>query len=366
MNNFDSIDRRIQSKIDAIDQGIKARIDKISSHIGNSCQSNISSQKSQNLINFGAKSSQLNFNSQFLNNSQSIRSLQHFSKELITIPSRHFTQDILPNIGARPRCYAVIVGVSKYKNNRANPLRGCTIDASNIYSILIKQGHWDQNLIFGFINADATVKNVRTTIQEIAKCACPNDTFFFYQSSHGGSNGSHECICLYDENYYEEELALDLSRFNSKVNVVCVIDACHSGGLFSQSISSFSRKVNSALHSQSIIDGAKSGDELKIGWITAASETESSYERPDASIRGGEFTFALCDGIREGSAMGLKYRENDDGCIDLYEAFKYAKAVSGISEGDVIIDGCESLKMTPQCENKEICKKIKFKISSGV
>jgi len=147
-----------------------------------------------------------------------------------------------------PKKEALLVGVGKYQNGDSLP--GIDLDIQQMKKLLERRG-FHVRVLF---NQDATLSNVTNTLKSYHRLTA-NDSFFFYNSSHGTQipdvNGDEddaldEAYVLYDVNENisnEHGLLIDdhldtlLARIPAKK--VMIADTCHSGTMYK----SFSRKA---------------------------------------------------------------------------------------------------------------------------
>ena len=251
--------------------------------------------------------------------------------------------------------YGVFVGLNQY--TYASSLNGCVPDATNMQSRCVARGYWHQRNTSRYLNSSATKSAVRAKLASLASTAVSGDTVLYYQSSHGGSHQSggaytkDTCICLYDEEYEDYEMAEDLMNFAAGVKIVIVLDTCHSAGMFkgkargdgegavATSGIAFAQRVRELMAERaSLRKDAKSGITADdIGWIAAADYNQYSYDGPN----GGEFTSAMLSGWRTGVAD-----YDGDGRLNFYELWCYAK---GIATGRTGADASDA-----QCLNEDL------------
>ena len=147
-----------------------------------------------------------------------------------------------------PKKEALLVGVAQYKSGEMLP--GIGLDIKRMRELLEKRG-FHVKVLF---NQSATSDNVKSTLYSYRNLSS-NDTFFFYDSSHGTqvpdlngdeADGLDEAYVLYDVNKNisnEEGLLIDdqLERLLAYIPAkkVMMVDTCHSG----TSYKSFSRNA---------------------------------------------------------------------------------------------------------------------------
>lgn len=111
-------------------------------------------------------------------------------------------------------------------------LAGCWNDAAGMAATLASSGYETR----GWFDADCTLGRVRQELADAATGLQSGDTFVFSDSGHGGQTlgaffGSTETLCFYDGQLADTELRAMLSQFKPGVNVVVILDSCHSGGM---------------------------------------------------------------------------------------------------------------------------------------
>ena len=113
-------------------------------------------------------------------------------------------------------------------------LAGCENDANDMADIASASKLDVKKLL----TKDATVDNVKSSIQEAAQSLVPNDYFFLSYSGHGGqlrdeNNDEDDYLdetwCLYDRQFVDDELNFSLREFKEGVKIFVLSDSCHSG-----------------------------------------------------------------------------------------------------------------------------------------
>ncbi len=278
---------------------------------------------------------------------------------------------------------AVLVGCNKYDSSYvSNPLNGCVPDANNIYDVITTRGDWEAANVTKLTDSAAKHSAIRAAIRSAASNAVPGDTFLYFHSSHGGNyntsfvtntalytdypilvysvdpEGVDNCICSYDADYTAAELAADLAAFDPAVNIVVMLDTCHSAGMFKYDASPVSSRVvrrnaaGKALHSadSAFFAEAVNGQlgairrarglraASNVGFVTAADFDEYSWDSSEGGD-GGAFTTAFVQGVTNGLCDGADYGDQD-GWASFYEGWNYAKDIAvGCAEGEEVDDG---------------------------
>jgi len=208
-------------------------------------------------------------------------------------------------VKSQRQIYAVIVGVSDYKNDNLKlDLNYCDDDARSFYNLLVTSGVNKENIAL-LTDYNASKKNIINKLNLIFSKADTNDEVIFFFSGHG-SKGSF-IPYDYDGNY---TTLLDYSVVKSsfkKCNAnkkLCIADACFSGSIKHPSIKSKEKAMT--------ID-KKSG----IVVIMSSRDYQTSREMP--SLKNGAFTYYLVKGLK-GYAD-----KNKDKIITVSEMYFYTK-----------------------------------------
>lgn len=282
--------------------------------------------------------------------------------------------------------YAVIVGCNKYDTeyiDSSSFLNGCVPDANHVQALVTSRGQWDAANVTKLTDSSAKHSAVLSAIASAASKAVPGDTFLYFHSSHGGNytysfvtntalytdwpimvysvdpEGVDNCICTYDADFTAAELASALADFDPGVNIVVMIDACHSAGMFQYDdgtpVSQRAVRRNAAGKAMRPADpglfaeavGAQIGAirrargiraAANVAFVTAANFDEYSYDAQTGD--GGEFTTAFIEGVTNGLCDGADFGDQD-GWATFYEGWNYAKDIAtGLPEGtEVDYDG---------------------------
>ncbi len=214
--------------------------------------------------------------------------------------------------------YGLFVGVNEYAvypdGDRLRKLYGCVADARNVAAACRELGGWTGPRCRVLEDRGATRAAIRSALADLAASAKPGDVVLYFHSSHGGVNpaagtDNDTYLCAHDRPYPESEIWADLSRFREGVKLVCIVDACHSGGLIGKGPSAPAVPPPSELVRRI---GARFGSAARpaggirledIGWITAAAGAQYSL---DIGTMGGQFATRTLvnEGWRAGAADG--------------------------------------------------------------
>ena len=229
--------------------------------------------------------------------------------------SGELSSDHGPEVGL----WAVLVGVSRYQygdqdldGNRISNLKHAAEDCEAMRDFLMSPegGGFHEDHIPSLEDESATKSNVVAALAKL-KRAKPNDFFVIYIAAHGAvlpitdakTNTTRDVpfFLLYDTDLREpEKTALKMEAFRQTVDGLdakkglVLSDTCYSGG-----VQLIGRGVDdSVVTNQRYLDLMNKVPQ-GVGFISAARQTERSYEKDDFSH--GVFTYCLIDGLN-GSA----------------------------------------------------------------
>ncbi len=228
------------------------------------------------------------------------------------------TRPLIPEPGkvVIPRSYALVIGISKYKNlPPEQQLRFAERDAQAMYSILISPegGNFRAENVHRLIGPDATLANLKRELEEwLPSVARPEDRVLVYFAGHGFVVDGTPYLAPYDFEvndvpgtaYPMEQLG---KVFGAKIQAkwkVLLTDSCHSGAITPEAAA---RTIN-----RSLLDLSTS-----IFSLTASRDRERSFESEDWGGGHGIFTYYVVRGM-EGAAD-----ENGDGIVTADELAEY-------------------------------------------
>ena len=246
--------------------------------------------------------------------------------------------------------YGLFVGLNEYDTTYVpsdNWLSGCVPDANHIYTNTVQRGAWTASTVSKLLNSAGSKVALRQAMSNYAATAVSGDVFFYYHSSHGGQNsGTDVYLCTYDADYEDDDLAADLAKFAAGVQVVVMVDACHSGGLFKETASGtralaaetggvwdlagnvtrIMEETRAARRAAGAKDLDRTLDPSEIGWITAADYNQYSWD----GDTGGLFTDKVIEGWTNAAASSCD--QNGDGFANFYELYQYASNVANSAD----------------------------------
>ena len=206
-------------------------------------------------------------------------------------------QPATPSAPQIPRSYALVVGISKYKNLPVKAqLQYPDRDAADIYSTLIseKAGQFPAEGVHKLINEQATLANLKQELETwLPRVTGPNDRVIIYFAGHGFISGGKAYLAPYDVDptkvaataYPMDELGQDIgSRIKGKWKVL-LTDACHSGAITPED--------DTAQVNRSLLDLNSS-----MFSLTASRDREQSFESPQWGGGHGIFTYYVIQGLQ--------------------------------------------------------------------
>ena len=248
---------------------------------------------------------------------------QSESEELSTIRGRKLTI-VKDNAGAQavtgvPRGYALIVGISNYKNLDAKrQLRFAESDAQSIYRLLISKeaGAFPPENVHILTGAKATLQNIKYELETwLPSVAQPSDRVIVFFAGHGLVDKGRGYIAPYEvdpNNVQSTAYSMDTvgevmsQRIKSRWKVL-LADACHSA------------KINVETTNEGLGD-AFSKMPANFLTLTATTEREASHEDSALSTGFGLFTYFL-----EQAWRGNADNDPCDGRITADELVEYVR-----------------------------------------
>jgi uncharacterized caspase-like protein len=230
--------------------------------------------------------------------------------------------------GSGPQHWAVVVGVSEYKNPGIPSLKYADKDAEALADFLRRPegGGYDNDHMQVLLNKDATLTNVRDKLINFLNQAIDMDLVVIYFAGHGApepARPQNMYLLTYDSDpsslgtsaFPMWDIQTVLARYISAKRVVVFTDACHSGGI---SVNFATRGLADSepnLVNQYLADLSKTKEGIVV--FTASAAGEVSQEFPDMGH--GAFTYYLLEGL-EGKAD-----LNNDYTVTINELMQYVE-----------------------------------------
>lgn len=248
-----------------------------------------------------------------------------------TEPGAHFVRGILS-----PRQYfenheiqryAVVIGISDYKDPGIADLEYADADAQVFYDFLTSPagGDFKKEHVLLLKNEQATLKNVTLAITNFLKKTNDPDFVIIFMACHGEPEPDRPgnlYLLMHDSEpgslsataYHMEDVNADMKRYVSAKRLVLFADACHSSGLGEGIINT--RGGANMIHAA--LSTLKSTRE---GWGIVSASRASEVSRESHQFGGGHgvFTHFLLEGLQgKADAEG-----NKNGIVTLAEAFDF-------------------------------------------
>lgn len=232
----------------------------------------------------------------------------------IQIKSRGLdTEIILEGSKMSPSLYAVMIGVSDYKDN-ALDLNYSSIDAEALSKTMTlateklfdKDHVFFYNLISNHLNKEPNKQNIKRVINEIGSKAKPEDVILIFFAGHGAMVGEDktEFTLLTSESTKSDLVGINFSELMEILSPtgenkllaqkrILIFDACNSGSINSEllSLARDDKETKRLLQLEELM--YKSG----LFVLSAAAKNQSAYELKQISQ--GLLTYALLSAIRE-------------------------------------------------------------------
>ncbi len=238
--------------------------------------------------------------------------------------------------GQKPRLFILNIGVSEYSNSSIQNLRFADDDAKDLAAAFEKQNRlWRIGSVKILINEQATRKNIRDELDNLARLVNVDDFLIFVFSGHGREDG----LLPYNADPADVD-ATTLSKEDlfAKLNALgcgylVFIDACHSG--------SFAKSSNLAVKAATgpiepdirpLIDALSAKDKPYMIFGSSASDQQSfEWEKN----QNGYFAQTILDALdnKPVSENGIIYLpdQNGDDKINAHELDAYIKNAARIN-----------------------------------
>jgi len=205
--------------------------------------------------------------------------------------------------------WAVVVGVSTYRDSLIVPLRFADDDARAVYDFLVSEhaglGGFEPDHVALLLNEDANFRNVRTALFTFLKSATEEDHVFIYFAGHGAPDPDRPdelYLLTYDTEAdnisgtgFPMEQVQDAVRRTYARDILVVTDACHSAGVGGQvavRAGGVSNLINASFLDQ--LQASTGG----IAVFTASEANQYSQEGEEYGGGHGIFTWTMLQALR--------------------------------------------------------------------
>ena len=228
----------------------------------------------------------------------------------------------VPQARSEGQTYALLVGISNFKDSNITPLSFAHQDAIELANLLKSPragGIPEENVVL-LTNQAATRSAIQSAIETHLKArAGKNDTVLLFIASHGASFSNKGYIVAHDSN--SEELAttgipmedirqLFSTRLGNVKRLLLYVDVCHAGHI--GQIEPDARNTNRAA-------GALDPPDLDVFGMLAAQKTQVALEGFNYGGGHGAFTYFLLRALNGAADL------NHDGTVTMDELADYVK-----------------------------------------
>lgn len=238
-----------------------------------------------------------------------------------------FTGQTRPIIPVRKK-YALIIGISKYRNNARGiqNLEYADVDARALYDFLQQPtaGGFSRENMLLLLNEQATISSIRDAITNFVARASENDLLLIFFAGHGAPDPSapqNLYVLAHDTSVDAmSQTALAMTELRRSVDqivkskrMILLLDTCHSAGLSTEG------KRNLANNLANLYLETWLYREQGRAIITSSDVNEASRESQKWGKGHGVFTYYLLEGLR-GNADA-----DQDHFVSVGELFRYVR-----------------------------------------
>ncbi|MFC1725513.1 caspase domain-containing protein, partial [candidate division KSB1 bacterium] len=222
--------------------------------------------------------------------------------------------------------YAVIIGVSDYKNPDIPDLSYAHKDAIDLYEFLAspKGGDFKKSNMKLLLNDNATTQNIRDALFNFLKRAKKEDIVYIYFSGHGAPeniNPDNMYLITHDTDLQKVsstafpmwDIQTALARHIQSERVIIITDACHSGQVGEEIKTKSLKKQNLINRYLMELSKSKSGRAC----LTASESGELSAESQGWGGGHGVFTYFLLEALKG------KADKDRNGIVSVKEVINY-------------------------------------------
>jgi uncharacterized caspase-like protein len=251
------------------------------------------------------------------------------AQKILSSPARSHPEDALTPIPGQR--WAVIIGISNYRDTRIAGLRYASADAQAFHTWLISPqgGGYAPSRIRLFLNSEATAQSIRNVLFNWLKQALEEDMITIYFAGHGSPESpdspNNLFLLPFDANYDDVastgfpmwDIETALKRFIKAKKVVVIADACHAGGV-GQAFD-IARRANRGVEINPISSGLQNLSKIGDGVAVISASDDKQYSQEGMAWGGGHgvFTYFLLKGLNGDADY------NKDGHVTLGELIPY-------------------------------------------
>lgn len=221
--------------------------------------------------------------------------------------------------------YAVVVGISDYKDTKIADLKYADADAQSFYNFITSPigGSFQKENVLLLKNEQATLKNVKIAITNFLGKAGDDDFVVVFMVCHGVTDRPDNHYLLMQDSelenlsataYHIENVRADMQRYIPAKRLIFFADACHADGISVGGVGTrgISNSINVAISSLKT---------EREGWgvVSSSRAGEVSMESSQWGGGHGAFTYYLLEGLKRNADVA----GNNNGIVTLPEACDY-------------------------------------------
>ena len=227
----------------------------------------------------------------------------------------------------RGQKYALIIGISRYRDSNAIPnLDYAHVDARSIYEFLQQPaaGGFTRDNMLLLSNEDATLASIRQALTNFVTKASTNDLLLIFFAGHGAPDrfAPENLYVIAHDTHVDDmpktalampELLRYVEQNIKSKRVVLLMDACHSAGLSSGGTRDLTNNLSNLYLEKMLYQ------EEGRAIITSSDVNERSHESKKWGNGHGVFTYYVLEGLKGGADS------NQDYFVSVGELFRYVR-----------------------------------------
>jgi hypothetical protein len=221
-------------------------------------------------------------------------------------------------VGPVRQKWALVIGISRFSDKTVPRLNYTTADATALAAALTNPeiGRFPAAHVHVLTDEQATTKNIKESLNWIARQAEPNDLVLIYVATHGtprtadsagganylitydtemNSGGTFDEDAIYATAYPMVELANAVSTRMKAMRTAVILDTCYSGGSL-KNASALMGPVKNTAPSGQMLERMTQG----TGRIVMAASQVDEESMESADLGHGYFTYFLLQALKEG------------------------------------------------------------------
>jgi len=208
--------------------------------------------------------------------------------------------------------WALVIGISNYRDSRIPSLRYASSDANAFYDWLISPsgGRYAPSRVRLLLNEEATGRSIKMALYEWLGETIEEDIVTIFFAGHGSPQSPDKLENLYllpyDTQYDSVattgfpmwDIETALKRFIRAKKVIVMADACHAGGI-GQSFD-VARRANRGMNAIPISSNLQNLSEIGDGICIISASDDNQYSQESNKWGGGHgvFTYYLLQGLK--------------------------------------------------------------------